>query len=140
MTFTFSRDILCIVFLHVPLFSLKICSVTLPFPVAHLISLCHPPQYRVSGDCHLVHARVLNCHSLSTPESLSYGTPVRGQPIVREQWESKGGQMRGRGCERSVSLLFLKIYVCVLTFSYHFFSRSPTITEVFHNHRHGFLF
>jgi hypothetical protein len=47
--------------------------------------------------------------------------------------------MRGGECECSVSPLVLKTYVSVLTFSYNFFSRSPTITEVFHNHLHGFL-
>jgi hypothetical protein len=47
--------------------------------------------------------------------------------------------MRGRERECNVSPLFLKTYVCVLTFSYHFFSRSPTITEVFHKYLHGFL-
>jgi hypothetical protein len=38
-----------------------------------------------------------------------------------------------------MSHLFLKVYVCVLTFSYRFFSQTPMITEVFHNHLHGFL-
>jgi hypothetical protein len=70
--------------------------------------------------------------------SQRYGTPMREQPIIREQCEWQGGQMGGE-CECSVSPLVIKTYVCVLTFSCHFFSRSPTITEAFHNHLHGFL-
>ena len=64
--FTFSREVWSILFLHLGLFSLKTCSVALPFPSASFISLCHLPGFRVSGYCHPIHACVLTCHSLAT--------------------------------------------------------------------------